>query len=63
MFVQKDRENVLKILRFLAENEFSEEVANILLSEMNRSAIGSALSARHKKDRIKNRFVLSLRLF
>jgi predicted transcriptional regulator len=51
MWVEKDRENVLKILRFLAENGFSEEVTNILLSERNGYAIGSALSiTMHKKE-------------
>ncbi|MDR1173342.1 MAG: hypothetical protein LBK24_00940 [Puniceicoccales bacterium] len=48
--VRRRQKNVLTILRFLAENEFTEEVTKILLSEMNASAIGSALSARHKDE-------------
>jgi dsDNA-binding SOS-regulon protein len=50
MWLAEDRKNVLKILRFLAENGFTEEVTNILLSEKNGSAIGSDLSAWHKEE-------------
>jgi hypothetical protein len=50
MWVEKDRRNVLTILKFLAESEFTEEVTNILLSEKNGYAIGSELSAWHKKE-------------
>jgi predicted transcriptional regulator len=51
MWVEEDKENVLKILRFLAENGFTKEVTNILLSEMNASAIGKLLSGiMHKKE-------------
>jgi hypothetical protein len=51
MWVKEDEKNVLKILRFLAENGFPEEATNILLSEMNASAIGCFLSdTRHKKE-------------
>jgi hypothetical protein len=50
MWVEEDRENVLKILRFLAENGFTEEVTNILLSEKNGFAIGKTLSAWHEEE-------------
>jgi hypothetical protein len=51
MWVEEGRKNVLTILRFLAENGFTEEVTNILLSEMNASAIKKLLSGiMHKKE-------------
>ncbi|MDR1528240.1 MAG: hypothetical protein LBS22_01475 [Puniceicoccales bacterium] len=51
MWVKEDEKNVLKILRFLAENGFTKEVTNILLSEMNGYAIGKFLSVpMHKKE-------------
>jgi hypothetical protein len=50
MWVEEDEKSVLKIVRFLAENEFTEEVTNILLSEMNASAIACVLSPSHKEE-------------
>jgi hypothetical protein len=45
MQVIEDEENVLEILRFLAENGFTGEVTDILLSEVNAGGIAARLSA------------------
>ncbi|MDR1232831.1 MAG: hypothetical protein LBJ75_01015 [Puniceicoccales bacterium] len=48
--LNQDKKHMLQILRFLAENGFAEEVTKILLSEMNRYAIGKTLSAWYEEE-------------
>ncbi|MDR1595578.1 MAG: hypothetical protein LBR91_01475 [Puniceicoccales bacterium] len=43
MCSEEDERNVLKILRFLAENGFTNEVVNVLISERSANAIGNFL--------------------